>query len=132
MSNKQAKTTEFDCIPENVLNEFSIPDFEQRVYPKIYYAIRERQGFIAKNIMGDRFNWSDYKSVFEEAMGSLIKPKYSLAQLLEYAERKFNMNLDDLILENKRSWARRQAYEEQQRTSVVDFKAKVNAEEIPY
>jgi hypothetical protein len=120
----------FDCIDDSILGDYAIDDFLNRVYPKVYYAIRERQGFISKGLLGDRFNWLDFKTTFEYAFGSLEKPSYSMEQLLEYAQRKFNMSLNDLIEANKQSWVRRQNYE--QKGQVVNFNNVPRPQELPY
>ena len=41
--------------------------------------------------------------------------RYTLEQLLEYANRKFGKTLEDLIVQNQISWQRRQEYAERNR-----------------
>jgi hypothetical protein len=78
----------------------------------VYYAIRERQGMLSRKRNGEDFSWDDFKQKFTEAFGTPNNPTYTIEQLLDYALRKFNMTLQDLIDANKRSWERRRAWEE--------------------
>jgi hypothetical protein len=99
-------------VSDEALGNFAVPDHSERVYAQVYYAIRERQGMLSRKRNGEDFSWDDFKQKFTEAFGTPNKPTYTLEQLLDYALRKFNMTLQDLIDANKRSWERRRAWEE--------------------
>lgn len=126
----------FDVISDQIFGEYAIPDFNDRIFSKVYYAIRERYGYTCKGLMGERFNWEDYKNIFTEAFGTSENPKYNLQQMLEYAQRKLGMNVSQLVEANKQSWQRRRAYELQselkrlESSGVVDLRAKQDARMI--
>ena len=99
-------------VSDEALGNFAVPDHSERVYAQVYYAIRERQGVGYRKRNGEDFSWDDFKQKFTEVFGTPDNPTYTLEQLLDYALRKFNMTLQDLIDANKRSWKRRRAWEE--------------------
>ena len=105
------KTTVNSVFDEALCN-FAVSDHSERVYAQVYYAIRERQGMLSRKRNGEDFSWDDFKQKFTEAFGTPNNPTYTIEQLLDYALRKFNMTLQDLIDANKRSWERRRAWEE--------------------
>ncbi|NCR09994.1 MAG: hypothetical protein GPI95_17510 [Microcystis aeruginosa LG13-11] len=105
------KTT-VNSVFDEALGNFAVSDHSERVYAQVYYAIRERQGMLSRKRNGEDFSWDDFKQKFTEAFGTPNNPTYTIEQLLDYALRKFNMTLQDLIDANKRSWERRRAWEE--------------------
>ena len=134
-SEQVTQENQLPVISDEVLGEFAISDYHERLYPKVYYAIRERQGYTAKGIMGEAFNWESFKEKFTSAFGTVEEPKYTLEQMLDYARRKFGMTLDDLVEANKRSWERRRAWElqNQQVTQEINIiKTPHDHEQIPY
>jgi hypothetical protein len=108
------KTTTIASVSDEALGDFAVSDHSERVYKKVYYAIRERQGFLARKQNGDDFNWEGFKTTFAEAFGTPDNRKLTIEQLLDYALRKFDMTQEKLIEANKRSWERRRAWEERQ------------------
>ncbi|MGL4619284.1 hypothetical protein [Chroococcidiopsis sp.] len=84
-----------------------------------YYTLRELQGLAAKKSVGDSFSWNELKVRFIEVFGTVESRRYSLEQLLEYAQRKFGKSLEDLQEINERSWARRKAFNAQFNTQQV-------------
>jgi hypothetical protein len=125
-----AKTaTALATIPEEALGEFAVTDYTDRLYKKVYYSIRERQAFLARQQLSGQFDWQAFKEKFTQVFGSPEDRKYSLEQLLEYAAKKFGMSQENLVEANKRSWQRRRAYElkQAQRYSNPDFDS-----QIPY
>ena len=134
-SEQVIQDNQLPVISDEVLGEFAVSDYHERLYPKVYYAIRERQGYTAKGTMDEAFNWEAFKEKFEEAFGTLEERKYTLEQMLDYARRKFGMTLDDLVKANKRSWERRRAWELQNQQVTQDInmiKTPHDLEEIPY
>lgn len=111
------KTAAIVPISDEALGNFAVSDYSERVYAKVYYAIRERQGLLARKQNGDDFNWENFKNTFAEAFGTPDNRKYTIEQLLDYALRKFDMTQEDLIEANNRSWERRRAWEERQANS---------------
>lgn len=107
------KTTAITSVSDEALGNFAVSDYSERIYAKVYYAIRERQGLLSRKRNGDDFSWEGFKNKFAEAFGTPDNQKFTLDQLLDYALRKFNMTQEDLIEANKRSWERRRAWEEQ-------------------
>ena len=105
------KTT-VNSVFDEALGNFAVSDHSERVYAQVYYAIRERQGMLSRKRNGEDFSWDDFKQKFTEAFGTPNNPTYTIEQLLDYALRKFNMTLQDLIDANKRSWKRRRDWEE--------------------
>jgi hypothetical protein len=105
------KTT-VNSVFDEALGNFAVSDHSERVYAQVYYAIRERQGMLSRKRNGEDFSWDDFKQKFTEVFGTPDNPTYTIEQLLDYALRKFNMTLQDLIDANKRSWERRRAWEE--------------------
>jgi hypothetical protein len=49
----------------------------------------------------EAFNWDEFKERFTNDFGKVEEKRYSLEQLLEYANRKFGKTLEDLILQNQ-------------------------------
>ena len=120
-SEQVIQDNQLPVISDEVLGEFAISDYHERLYPKVYYALRERQGYTAKGTMGEAFNWEAFKEKFTSAFGTVEEPKYTLEQMLDYARRKFGMTLDDLVEANKRSWERRRAWELQNQQVTQDI-----------
>jgi hypothetical protein len=83
-----------------------------RVYSKVYYSIRSLCGLVAKRSLKEVFSWDEFKERFSNDFGKVEEKRYSLEQLLEYASRKFDKSLEDLIVQNQISWQRRQEYAE--------------------
>ena len=106
----------FQAIDGSILGEYAIVDYQVRVYSKVYYAIRELSGLVAKRSLKELFDWNDFKERFSNDFGKVQEKRYSLEQLLEYASRKFGKSLADLIVQNQISWQRRQQYAE--RTNI--------------
>lgn len=60
----------------------------------------------------ETFDWDEFKERFTTDFGDVAEKRYTLEQLLEYANRKFGKSLEDLIVQNQISWQRRQEYAE--------------------
>lgn len=97
-------------IDDAVLEEYATSDYNEKLYSLVYYTLREVQGIAAKKSVGDSFSWNELKARFTEVFGTVESRRYSLEQLLEYAQRKFGKSLEDLQEINERSWARRKAF----------------------
>ncbi|NJM23221.1 MAG: hypothetical protein HC907_33460 [Richelia sp. SM1_7_0] len=110
-------TTTFPQIESTILGEYAISDYCDRVYSKVYYAIRELCGLIAKRTLKELFDWNEFKERFANDFGKVEEKRYSLEQLLEYASRKFGKSLEDLVVQNQVSWQRRQEYIQRNNTS---------------
>ncbi|RUT03847.1 hypothetical protein DSM106972_047610 [Dulcicalothrix desertica PCC 7102] len=107
----------FQQIDGSILGEYAVVDYQVRVYSKVYYAIRELSGLVAKRSLKELFDWNEFKERFTNDFGKVQEKRYSLEQLLEYASRKFGKTLDELIAQNQISWQRRQQYAE--RTNIT-------------
>ena len=107
----------FQPIDTSILGEYATVDYSERVYSKVYYAIRELSGLVAKRSLKEVFDWSEFKERFSNDFGKVHEKRYSLEQLLEYASRKFGKTLEDLIAQNQISWQRRQQYAERTNTN---------------
>lgn len=97
-------------IDDCAMNQYAIGNYSERVYSKVYYAIREVYGLVAKRSMGDDFNWNEFKTRFTETFGEVTEKRYTLEQLLYYSKQKFGKSLEDLLDLNQRSWQRREEY----------------------
>ncbi|RUT04015.1 hypothetical protein DSM106972_049290 [Dulcicalothrix desertica PCC 7102] len=114
---KSATTSSFQTIDSSVLGDYAIADYSERVYSKVYYAIRELSGLLAKRSLKEVFDWNEFKERFANDFGKVQEKRYSLEQLLEYAIRKFGKTREDLIAQNQISWQRRQQYLERTNAS---------------
>ncbi|BDA73847.1 hypothetical protein CAL7716_080130 [Calothrix sp. PCC 7716] len=112
MAKQKSTIPSLEPIDSSILGEYGIVDYSERVYSKVYYAIRELSGLIAKRSLKEAFDWNDFKERFSYDFGNVQEKRYSLQQLLEYASRKFGKTLEDLIVQNQLSWKRRQEYVE--------------------
>jgi hypothetical protein len=106
-------------IDDAALEEYATSDYNEKLYSLVYYTLRELQGLAAKKSVGDSFSWDELKARFTEVFGTVELRRYSLEQLLEYAQRKFGKSLEDLQEINERSWARRKAFNAQFNTQQV-------------
>jgi hypothetical protein len=110
MAARKSSVTDFQAIDNSVLGEYAISDYSERVYTKVYYSIRSLCGLVAKRSLKEAFSWDEFKERFTNDFGKVEEKRYSLEQLLEYANRKFGKTLEDLIVQNQISWQRRQEY----------------------
>jgi hypothetical protein len=99
------------------LGDYAVNNYSERVYSKVYYSIRELCGLVAKRSLKEGFDWNNFKERFASDFGKVEENRYSLEQLLEYANRKFGKTLEDLIVQNQISWQRRQEYAERSNMS---------------
>jgi hypothetical protein len=100
MATRKSSVPSFQAIDDSVLGEYRVSNYSERVYSKVYYSIRSLCGLVAKRSLKEAFK------------------QYSLEQLLEYASRKFDKSLEDLIVQNQISWQRRQEYAERNSVGV--------------
>lgn len=112
MATRKSSVHNFQAINDSILGEYAVSNYSERVYSKVYYSIRELCGLVAKRSLKEAFDWNDFKERFTSDFGKVEEKRYSLEQLLEYANRKFGKTLEDLILQNQISWQRRQEYAE--------------------
>lgn len=112
MPKQKSAMPSFQPIDTSILGDYAVADYQVRVYSKVYYAIRELSGLIAKRSLKELFDWNEFKERFSNDFGTVQEKRYSLEQLLDYASRKFGKTLQDLILQNQISWQRRQEYVE--------------------
>ena len=106
-------------INEN-LGEYSLPAYNERIYSTVYYQIRSSVGWvnlgIAKN-QGKLFDWKKFKIEFEKTFGTVEEKKYAFEVLLEYAQTMLGKSLNDLLIDSKLSWSRRNQQEGDQQES---------------
>ncbi|NJM23689.1 MAG: hypothetical protein HC815_30005 [Richelia sp. RM1_1_1] len=101
----------FQAIDDSVLGEYSVSNYSERLYSKVYYSIRSLCGLLGKRSFQD-FNWDTFKERFVSDFGKVEEQRFSLEQLLEFANRKFGKTLEDLVVLNQLSWQRRREYAE--------------------
>jgi hypothetical protein len=129
MAARKSSVTTFQAIGDSVLGDYAVSDYSERVYTKVYYSIRSLCGLVAKRTLKETFSWDEFKERFTNDFGKVQEKRFSLEQLLEYANRKFGKNLEDLLAEHEISWQRRREYIERNR---VDSQAEVIAENTHY
>ena len=117
MASRKSSTPEFQVIDDSVLGEYSVSDYSERLYSKVYYSIRSLCGLLAKNSF-QYFNWDVFKERFATDFGKVEEKRYSLEQLLEFASRKFGKTKEDLVVLNELSWQRRREYAARVNASV--------------
>ncbi|BAY84569.1 hypothetical protein NIES267_40650 [Calothrix parasitica NIES-267] len=117
MATRKSSTSEFQAIDDSVLGEYSVSDYSERLYSKVYYSIRSLCGLLAKNSFQD-FSWDVFKERFATDFGKVEEKRYSLEQLLEFANRKFGKTKEDLVVLNELSWQRRREYAARVNASV--------------
>jgi hypothetical protein len=118
------KTVKNSVIDDSALG-YQVSDYSERLYRQVYYAIREEVGRIAKGGSKEKFDWKQYKQNFAQTFGTPENRKYSLKQLLEYAQLKLGKNLEQLIEVNRKSCQRYQDYQNRLAQDEVE-------DEIPY
>lgn len=104
---KQPQPPNFDAA---FGDDFAIKDYAEKEWESVYYAIRELQGKAlrkSKIAQGDDFSWDAYKAKFAEVFGTPQDKRFTLEQLVSYAQQKWGMGLDELKAYNRRSWERR-------------------------
>jgi hypothetical protein len=97
MATRKSSTTTFNAIDDSILGDYAINNYSERVYSKVYYSIRELCGLVAKRSLKEAFDWNNFKERFTSDFGKVEENRYSLEQLLEYANRKFGKTLEDLL-----------------------------------
>ncbi|MEL6457042.1 MAG: hypothetical protein AAFQ91_02155 [Cyanobacteria bacterium J06621_15] len=117
MAKRKYSTRKFQAIDDSVLGEYSVSDYSERLYSKVYYSIRSLCGLLAKNSFQD-FSWDVFKECFASDFGKVEEKRYSLEQLLEFANRKFGKTKEDLVVLNELSWQRRREYAARVNASV--------------
>ena len=117
MTTRKSSKPNFQAIDDSVLGEYSVSDYSERLYSKVYYSIRSLCGLLAKNSSQD-FNWDVFKERFASDFGKVEEKRYSLEQLLEFANRKFGKTKEDLVVLNELSWQRRREYAARVNASV--------------
>lgn len=94
----------------NALGDFSLPEYHDRIYNTVYYQLRTEIGWIKKGQYeraNKEFSWNDFKVAFEVAFGKPESRNVPLEVLLEYALAKLGKSLDDLLMDNKIAWTKR-------------------------
>jgi hypothetical protein len=129
MAARKSSVTTFQAIGDSVLGDYAVSDYSERVYTKVYYSIRSLCGLVAKRTLKETFSWDEFKERFTNDFGKVEEKRFSLEQLLEYANRKFGKTLEDLLAEHDISWQRRREYVER---NLVASQAEVIAENTHY
>ena len=117
MAERKSSKAKFQAIDGSVLGEYAVSDYSQRLYSKVYYSIRSLCGLVVKRNFAD-FNWDVFKERFTTDFGTVEEQRYSLEQLLEFANRKFGKTLEDLVVLNQISWKRRKEYTNRMNSNV--------------
>jgi hypothetical protein len=129
MATRKQSMTNFQTIDSSILGEYSVSDYSERVYSKVYYSIRSLCGLVAKRTLKDTFSWDEFKKRFANDFGKVEEKRFSLEQLLEYASRKFGKTLEDLLAEHEISWQRRREYMER---NLIETQTEVVTENTNY
>ena len=106
-------------IPElnQSLGEYSLPKYNERIYSTVYYQLRSAIGWTNSGIFKNQkrlFDWKEFKAEYERTFGTLEERKYPLEVLLEYAQTMLGKSLNDLLIDSKISWARRNQQEQEE------------------
>jgi hypothetical protein len=120
----KATTDNITPIDDALLAEYPLADYRERVYPSVYFTLRELYG-LALQRQSDDFDWALYKSWFTEAFGDPKERKFTLEQLLDFARRKFDKSLEQLIALNRTSYERRLRWQQQQQQQAL-------TDDLPY
>lgn len=99
---------------DEALGIYSVTDYTERAWVKVYYALREMQGKFLRRQYGESFNWEAFKFQYAAVFGTETDRKVSLETLLEYARVKFNKSLEELIAANVQSFQRREEWKRKQ------------------
>ncbi|PAX51823.1 hypothetical protein [Brunnivagina elsteri] len=129
MAARKSSVTNFQAIGDSVLGDYAVSDYSERVYTKAYYSIRSLCGLVAKRTLKETFSWDEFKERFTNDFGKVEEKRFSLEQLLEYANRKFGKTLEDLLIQHQVSWQRRQEYLER---NSIENQAEVMVENTTY
>lgn len=100
---------------------FEVPTYEERQWKKVYYGLRELIGVTSKRsteAKGGDFDWSLFKDNFTQAFGAEEEQRYTLEELVNYAQQHFGKGLEELVEINRKSWERRNAYQQQQNAEL--------------
>lgn len=116
----------------DALGEYSLPEYQERIYNTVYYQLRSDIGWLKKgqyDRSNKEFSWNEYKGVFESAFGKPDSRDVPLEVLLEYAQSKLGKSLDDLIVDNKVAWSKRNQY---QQSTQPQPQSPQDLDNIPY
>ena len=98
------------------LGEYSLPEYNERIYSTVYYQLRSAIGWTNLGIAKNKemlFDWKKFKAEYEKTFGTLEERKYPLEVLLEYAQTMLGKSLNNLLTDSKISWARRNQQEQE-------------------
>ena len=98
------------------LGEYSLPEYNERIYSTVYYQLRSAIGWTNSGIAKNKkmlFDWKEFKAEYERVFGTLEERKYPLEVLLEYAQTMLGKSLNNLLTDSKISWARRNQQEQE-------------------
>ncbi len=104
--------TQVVTIDDSAMEQFKVEPFDVRKYNAIFYTIRDLYGKESRRQLGEDFDWTAFKAQFAICFGTPEERRYSLEQLLMFAQVKFNMGMEDLLACNRKSWEIRKKQEE--------------------
>lgn len=104
--------TQVVTIDDSAMEQFKVEPFDVRKYNAIFYTIRDFYGKESRRQLGDDFDWNTFKAQFAICFGTPEERRYSIEQLLTFAQIKFNMGIEDLLAQNRKSWEIRKKQEE--------------------
>src|SRR5919202_4800379 len=110
MATKKVEKAVLAEIDTTALGEYNSSDYTDKLYGTVYYSIRELQGLSTKRSLGEEFSWDELKLRFEATFGKADERRYTLEQLLAYAQKKFGKTLEQLLEINEKSWSRRRRF----------------------
>lgn len=123
----KATTKNFQPIDDSLLTVYPLANYRERVYPAVYFTLRELYGLSLQR-QSDSFDWALYKVWFSTTFGEPKDCKFSLEQLLDFAHRKFDKSLEQLVALNRASYERRLHWQQQQ----LDREQTLMTEDLPY
>ncbi|MEI2578006.1 hypothetical protein [Scytonema sp. PRP1] len=119
MAGLKSTKTQAIVIDDSAMEQFKVESFDVRKYNAIFYSIRDLYGRESQRQLGaDNFDWAAFKAQFEICFGRPEDRRYTIEQLLIFAQKKFNMGLEDLLVYNRKSWKRRE--EQQKKYAEMD------------
>lgn len=104
--------TQVVTIDDSAMEQFKVEPFDVRKYNAIFYTIRDLYGKESRRQLGEDFDWTAFKAQFAICFGTPEERRYSVEQLLTFAQIKFNMGIEDLLAQNRKSWEIRKKQEE--------------------
>jgi len=106
-----------------MMGKFSIAEFNERSFSRIYHAVREVFGYTVKQQFSREeqdFDWSEFKAQFRKTFGTVEDPKLTREQLLKFALVYLGKTEDDLLELSRINYKRRRKSDDSKQGQKVD------------